>query len=342
MELSSIQISVIIPARNEQRYIGKCLHSVLANDVQPEQLEILVADGRSGDQTRAIVREIAATHANVRLVDNPKRIVSAALNLGIREAKGKYIFILGAHAEYPPNYLRTCIEELQRTKADVVGGTLRTQPGADTHVAKAIALLSQHPFGVGNSGFRIGWGDRFVDTVPYPAYNKDVFLRVGFYNESLVRHQDFELNSRIRAAGGRIFLSSKVQNTYYNVPTLYHLARQAFGNGLWLGRAWVRHPVSFSCRHAVPLLFVLAVLGTALLGLFAPAVHLLAVFILVLYAVLAVRSAAQLAWHHGLKFFPVLPGLFFVHHFAYGLGTTVGLLTWHAQASIQNPLEEGV
>ena len=231
-----------------------------------------------------LLEQRATSCSNVRLLDNPKKIVPAALNLGIREAKGEYVVILGAHAEYPPNYLSTCIEELQRTKADVVGGTLKTKPGADTTMAEAIALLSQHPFGVGGSGFRIGWGDRYVDTVPYPAYIKNLFARVGFYNESLVRHQDFELNSRIRASGGRIFLSSKLQNTYYNVPTLYELARQAFRNGLWLGRAWIRCPVSFSWRHAVPAIFVSAILGLAVLAPFLPLLRYLGGFVLLLYA----------------------------------------------------------
>jgi len=343
VEHTPILISVIIPARNEGKYIERCLESVLTNDFPQEQLEILVVDGGSIDNSRSIVMQKAAHHSNVRLLDNPKKIVSTGLNIGIRQARGEYIVVLGAHAEYPSNYLSTCVEELQRTKADVVGGCLRTKPGADTTMAKAIALLSEHPFGVGGSGFRIGWGDRYVDTVPYPAYTRDVFDRIGYYNEALVRHQDFELNSRIRASGGRIFLSSKIQNTYYNVPTLYELVRQAFRNGLWLGRAWLHCRASFSWRHAVPLAFVSALLGSAFVGMFVPFLHYLTALISALYVLAAVRSAAQLSWRHGSKFLLVLPGLFFIHHFAYGLGTLTGILTWHSLAPLQeSPIEEGI
>ena len=339
----NIQVTVVIPMRNEARYIGKCLDSVLANDFPKDRLEILVVDGRSTDDSRAIVEQRAAGCSNVRILDNPKKIVPVGLNMGIREARGEYVVILGAHADYPPNYLSTCIAELQRTNADVVGGTLKTKPGADTAVAEAIALLSQHPFGVGGSGFRVGWGDRYVDTVPYPAYVKEVLVRAGLYNESLVRHQDFELNARIRASGGRIFLSSKLQNTYYNVPTLYQLARQAFRNGLWLGRAWIPCPGSFSWRHAVPAMFVAGVLGSGLLALFSPPLRYLPGLVLLPYMVLALVSAAQLAWRNGVRFFLLLPGLFFIHHFAYGVGTIGGVLTGHSLARVSAaPLQKSI
>ena len=340
MTSDQISVSVIIPARNEERYIAGCLKSILANQVDMGKVEILVSDGRSTDQTRSLVRQFTASYPNVHLLDNEKQIVSTALNLGIRQARGQYIFVLGAHAEYPLDYLRICIEEMERTKADVVGGSLRTEPGAKTMVAKAIALLSQHRFGVGGSQFRLGRCDRFVDTVPYPAYKREIFDRVGLYDETLVRHQDFELNSRIRAAGGRIFLSSRVQNIYFNVPTVLQLARQAYSNGLWLGRTWLRRPGSFSARHAAPVLFVIVLLATIIFGPLVPYLYLLSKLMLSAYAFLAIVSTMQLSFRRGLLLLFTLPWLFFIHHLSYGIGTLTGLMTWQDLGRSRIPMPQ--
>ncbi len=318
--------SIIIPMRNECRYIGKCLDSILANDFPRDQYEILVVDGMSMDNSRAIVLAKAAQFPWIRLLDNPEKIVPTAMNLAIREARGKYIIRMDAHSEYPPTYVRTCIEELERTGADNVGGRWIIKPGADSVIAKAIAFLGQHPFGVGDAAYRIGLGDRYVDTVPFGTYRKELFHRIGFYREDLVRHQDFELNARIRRAGGKIFLSSKIEVVYYSVPTLSAFLQQAYMNGSWVGRTWLRYPGSFCWRHGAPLAWVSGVLGCLVLGWFLPSFWMAATIILILYSLLVLGASMQIAFRHGLAFLFVLPGLFFSHHFTYGLATLGSLL----------------
>lgn len=327
MKTPSLAVTVVIPMRDEERRIGRCLDSILANDFPRDQLEILVADGMSTDHSRATVADRAGRFPCIRVIDNPGKIVSSGLNLGIRQARGRVIIIMGAHSEYPSNYISTCVRELARTHADVVGGTLKTQPGADTLIARAVALMTQHPFGVGRSAFRTRNAGMEVDTVPYGAYRREVFERTGMFNEQLARNQDFELNARVRKAGGKLFLSRDLEIVYYNVPDFKRLAAQAFKNGFWLAKMWRASPVSFRTRHAIPVTFVLVLLVGILLAPFAASAMRITALTLLAYALAAATASGKIAFHAGWKFFFPLIGLLFTHHFLYGFGTLTGLLS---------------
>ena len=319
--------SIVIPVRNEANRIARCIDSLLVNDFPQTQYEVLVVDGRSTDQSRQIIRQKCDHCPSLHLIDNEKKVTAVGLNRAIQRAKGRYIFILGAHAEYPTNYISACVRELEKGTADVVGGALVTRPGADTVIADAIALLSQHPFGVGNSAFRIGEGNCFADTVPYGAFRRELFEQWGGYREDLIRNQDLELNARIRAHGAKIFLLAEPKPVYYNVTTLFKAARQAFLNGLWLGRAWMWYPVSFCWRHVVPGMFVLALLLCLLGSTSFHIVALTGLIILGTYFSIALISAIGISAQYGFRFLLLMPALFFSYHFAYGIGTLAGLLT---------------
>lgn len=323
-----ITASVIIPMRNEEKYIGKCLQSILANDFPKSQYEVLVVDGASTDRSRAIAEEMAPWFGSLRILDNPKAIVPTAMNTAIRASRGRYIVRMDAHTEYPADYISACVRELNKGVADVVGGRLITRPGADTLIARAIALMTQHPFGVGNSAFRISSSAREVDTVPFGAFRKEVFDKVGLFQESLVRHQDFEMNARIRAAGGRILLDPSIQPTYYNVPTFRKFMRQGYLNGVWMGRSWTRYPVCFCWRHAAPLAFVCSLLVPLLVSLVISRAALASAAILIVYLLAAVISSAHIASRHGMGYFAILPLLFLSYHMIYGLSTIWGFLTF--------------
>jgi glycosyltransferase involved in cell wall biosynthesis len=323
-----IKVSIIIPMKNEERFIGTILDTVLANDFPMDHCEILVMDGRSTDRSRKIVEEKAARYPTIRLLDNPEGIVPTAMNLGIRAAKGAYILRLDAHSEYPPNYIRTCLEELERTGADNVGGRLLTKPGSDSLVARAIALMTQHPVGVGNAAYRIGRGDRFVDTVPFGTFRKSLFEKIGYYREDLVRHQDYELNARIRKAGGKIYLSSKVDIMYYNVPNLTGFVRQAYSNGIGMAPAWFGTPESFSLRHCIPLLFVSSILGCLVLSAFSDFFRVFSLAMLVVYLLIVIAASVQISSRHGWIFLCVLPALFVLYHSSYGATTIFGFLRY--------------
>jgi glycosyltransferase involved in cell wall biosynthesis len=309
---------------NEERHIARCLDSILAGTFPIAQCEILVVDGGSSDASRAIVNAKAAQCPAIRLLDNPRRIQGAAMNVGLANARGQYVVRMDAHSEYPPDYVAICVSELERTGAWNVGGTWNVTPGADTFMARAVALTVQHRFGVGNTRYRLG-GEGFVDTVPFGAYRRDLFTRIGGYDEKLARHEDFELNGRIRRAGGMVYLSPSLSSVYYCSPTLKASLRKAWAYGHWSARCSLIYPYCFVSRRCAPLLFVLLLaVGIPLSFFSAPA---LALFsgIMAVYVALALVSAVQLGRRAGWAFVPILPLLFFLRHVAYGTGMLAGI-----------------
>jgi glycosyltransferase involved in cell wall biosynthesis len=320
-----LTVSVIIPMRNEEKYIGTCLDSVLANGLPEDQYEILVADGDSDDRSRAVVLAKAEQHPSIRLLHNPGRFVPSGMNIAIRQARGRYIIRMDAHAEYPPDYIQICVAELERTGAGNVGGRCITRPGSNTLMARAIALFTQTRVGVGNSSYRLGEGDRYVDTVPFGAFPRKVFDRVGLYREELVRNQDFELNARIRSAGYAIYLSSKISNVYYNSATFRKFMRQAWMNGIWLPRMWFICPSSFCWRHAAPLAFAAGLLSSALIGLLYRPLLWAGIAGLAIYLTVTLATASAIGARNGWKYSPFVTLIMPSYHFVYGLGSIVGL-----------------
>jgi len=321
-----ISVTIIIPCRNEEKFIGKCLDSIIAQDYPKDKLEVIIVDGMSNDGTRATVEGYTGHYSFVKLVDNPRKITPAALNTGIRSAKGEVIVRMDAHAEYPRTYISTCIEYLDKTGAEVVGGPVITMPGTDTMIAKSIALATSHPFGVGNSKFRTSRRNGYVDTVPFGAYRRDVFKKVGLFDEHLVRNQDNELSSRIIDSGGKIYLTPELTAYYYNQPTIAGLLKQALRTGIWNVVTIKINPNAFRWRHFVPFLFVTALLA---LGVFAPlhsTVQLAFLALVSLYGCAAGLSSLQIGMKEGMRYTVILPALFFLYHIFYGIGTWMGII----------------
>jgi cellulose synthase/poly-beta-1,6-N-acetylglucosamine synthase-like glycosyltransferase len=320
-------VSIIMPCRNEERYISRCLDSIIANDYQKDFLEVLVVDGMSEDRTREIAGAYVDRYPFMRLLDNPQRVQTFATNIGIRKAKGDVVVRMDAHAEYPKNYVSRCVHRLEESSADCVGGQITTRPGSDGVIAGAIALALSHPFGVGNAYFRIGVDElKEVDTVPFGCYKKEVFERVGLFNENLNRTDDIEFNLRLKRAGGKILLAPDIRSVYYSRPDLPSLVKQNFGNGLCVlySLAFVKMP--FSVRHLVPLFFVLSLLGSfLLLFIDRPFLYLFAL-IAGLYLAVDVFVSLKLSLKKGMKYFPSLIVSFLSLHISYGLGSLWGLV----------------
>jgi len=312
--------------RNEAAFVGACLDSLLDQLTDLQDVEILCVDGASKDKTRDIVITYAAKDSRVRLIDNPQKIVPTAMNTAIRQSRGDIIIRLDCHAEYGKNYIKNCIEVLQRTEADNVGGYITTAPIKDTRVARAIVATTSSRFGVGGSSFRTGGGEQEVDTVPFGCFRRDVFERFGMYDERLVRNQDIELNSRIRKGGGKIVISPSIKLTYYTRSTFTGLRQQAFNNGLWNPYTIYLTGGGLRLRHFIPLSFVLSLLCLAIGGLFFhPLWYLLAIELLAYlsaagFVSLQLRKEANTSWLLLLLSFIQL-------HLSYGLGSLWGLLS---------------
>ena len=323
---SDPRVTVVIPVRNESRFIDRCLQSVFSADPVPGGMEVLVVDGMSNDSTRQILDDWHRRQPNLRVLDNPQRITPTAMNIGVRAARGKWIMIVGAHCEYPADYFRRCLETSQRTNADNIGGGLITLSEANGVEGKLVRALTTHRFGVGNAGCRIGASEGWADTVAYSCYRREVFERIGFYDERLVRNQDYELNRRLAKAGGSIWHNPDITARYYNQGSLKGLFHQAFGTGQWNTWMWYIAPYSFAWRHAVPLAFVVALLSAVLFFFASPPLGLFALtLIFVPYFVLACLSSLQQSLRHGIWMLPVLPLLFFAYHVAYGAGALWGI-----------------
>jgi hypothetical protein len=206
-----------------------------------------------------------------------------------------------------------------------VGGSVVTMSGDDSGQARLVQALTTHFAGVGNSGFRIGARAGKADTVPYGCYRREVFARIGLYDERLVRNQDYELNARLRKSGGSIWHDPAIRILYYNQRTLKGLLRQALVTGQWNPWMWYVAPYSFAWRHAVPGAFVGALLGTLLLALFAPWLSLLAGVVLVPYLLITLTASLEQSSRYGWWMLPCLPPLFLAYHMAYGLGALWGI-----------------
>ena len=175
-------VSVVIPCRNESRFIGPCLDSILSGDFPHGQLEIIVVDGESTDDTRAVIEDYVRRFPFIHLLSNPERVTPYAMNIGIRYSQGEFIARMDAHSDIAPDYLIRCLEASRETGADNVGGVWRILPRDDTPVGHSIAIALSHPFGTGNAHYKIGVAERrWVDTVPFGFYRRAVFDRIGLF-----------------------------------------------------------------------------------------------------------------------------------------------------------------
>jgi succinoglycan biosynthesis protein ExoA len=317
-------VSIIVAMRNEERFIERCLDSLAAQDYPHELLEGLVIDGRSTDRSREIVSAVRDRVPHLRLLDNEKRVSPVAFNIGIGEARGDVVTIISAHCYLAPDYVSRCVEYLHRTGADCVAGPIQTVGEKDT--ARAIALAMSSPFGVGDALFRYSEQDLYVDTLAFGAYRRDVFERVGLFDEELVGSEDDEFNYRLRSQGGKLFLTPAIRSFYYGRSSLTDLCKQYFSYGRGKVRVMRRHPGQIRIRHLVPSLFVLCLLLSAALGLFSPWFALLFGVIVGCYVLASLLVALRIASREGWRYLPLLLLAFACLHLSYGTGFLVGVV----------------
>ena len=315
-------VSVLVPVRNEERYVERCLYSLAAQDYPRTHFEVLVIDGQSTDSTRQVVSRFAAESTlDVRLLPNPRFRTAPALNIGLRHARGDVITHVDGHASVAPDFLRRGVEALAQTGADCVGGVIRSQ--GDTPVGESIALAMSSRFGVGGAGFRVG-GEGPVDTVAFGAYRREVFDRIGGFAEDIDKGEDDEFNYRLLDAGGAIVLVPAIRASYTARGDLRALWRQYFSYGRAKPQVLRRHPAQARPRQFAPALFVGALGASAILAIFGQkrAIR----YLVRVYTLAATTASLALARRHGWRHLPVLPVVFACLHVAYGLGFLAGLV----------------
>ncbi len=327
--------------RNEKPYIRGTLESIIGQDYPLERIEIIISDGMSDDGTVAEIHQLINDRTaqdlstpEITVLENPERFVPSGLNRAIRKAAGSIIVRVDGHVEIEKDYISECVLALDDVGCDVVGGPINTI-GEGRH-AKAIALAMSSRFGVGNSAFRTSKKAGFVDTVPFGTFKKETLLKIGLFDERFIRHQDYELNHRIRKSGGSIYLSPKIRSNYFSRVSIKKLIRQYFNYGIWKGRFLRVHPGSLKWRHLVPPLFVFCEISTLLLSLLSPFFLYLFVALFGTYLVFLL-SASLISCRKGdwnlVHLFPLI--VFLVHHM-WGSGVLIGLCTPLKNSSVAN------
>lgn len=328
MDADKLQnVSIVIPCRNEEYFIGKCLDSIINNEYPKDKLEVLVVDGMSDDGTNELVKRYSEKYPFIRLFDNEKKITPAAMNLGIRVARGDYIIILSSHSKIAQSFVKANIDAFNKYAVDCIGGILITLPANETLIAQSIALALSHPFGVGNAYFRIGLKEsRYVDTVPFGCYKREVFEKIGFFDEDLVRNQDDEFNLRLIKNGGKILLSPDIISYYYARDSLLKLWKMYYQYGYLKPLVVEKVGALLTWRQLIPSVFICSLIVSGIFSLLIQQFLWLFFLIILLYLFANLTFSFSTAISKGFKYFFYLPIVFATLHFSYGFSYLKGII----------------
>ena len=313
-------ISVILPTYNEERYIHSCIESLIAQTYPRELMEWIIIDGNSTDATRAILQDYLKTYP-IKLIINPARKTPISLNMGIKASRGDIIIRFDAHAQFPSNYIEKCVRCLQTTESDNVGGWVDTK--AEGFIGKSIAKILSSRFGVGGSSFRTEKKSGYVDTVPFGAFKRSIFDRVGLFNEQLLRSEDNDINARIIENGGKVYISEEIHSVYYCRDKISALLKQGVQNGNALFRTIKLNPKAMQIRHFVPFCFLLSLVILPVIGIFVPLIKNVFLVELICYGLIDFYySFLKKEWVQGFITFWLYP----LFHIFYGFGSLLGLI----------------
>lgn len=315
-------VAIVIPCRNEEKYIARCLNSILAQDYSG-RIDVYVCDGKSDDYTREIIKEYAQQHSTVHLLINEKQSTPFALNLGIKTSTSDVVIILGAHSELYPDYVSNCVKAFGNgNNIGCTGGIIENV--YENEVAEVIGKAMSSSFGVGNAHFRTGNNEGFVDTVAFGAYKKEVFEKIGYFDEELIRNQDDEFNYRLLKSGFTIYLDKKIRSKYYVRAAYDKLFHQYMQYGYWKVYVNKKHKAVTTLRQVVPLFFVLYLMVGCVASLFSYLFFLFYILGLLVYLFASIASALGLS-KDGEQLFPIVRS-FFILHFSYGWGYLKGII----------------
>jgi GT2 family glycosyltransferase len=324
----TVSLSIVVPCYQESTHILACLAALRASAGERQDVEVLVVDGGSTDGTRELVHPLTVEEPRIRLMCHSRSHTPISLNMGVQHARGEYVAILGAHAMVDVGWIDAVEDALDRhPHAWAVGGVLETI--AEGAVGEAISIAQASPIGVGNCRFRTGGQPGYVDTVVFGAYRREVFDRVGGFDEELLRNQDDEFNLRILAAGGRLYFDPTIRCRYYARSSFGRLWRQYYQYGFWKVRVRQKIGRLGSWRPYVPAAFIAGSVLSLLGALGIAGGWLLPFGYLALYAA-AIAGGSLLAARGRSQLFPRVGLAAAVMHIAYGLGFWEGMLRWGA------------
>ena len=324
------KVSIIVPCYNEQSTIFSMLKAFHLQTFPRAEMEVVIADGMSTDGTRAAINAFQRDFPDleVRVVENGKRFIPAGVNRAIEASRGEIIVRFDGHSQPYPDYVANCIAAHLAGLGDNVGGVWEIRPSAETWMAESIAVAAAHPLGVGDALYRHTRHAAEVDTVPFGSFRRTLIETVGYFDESLLTNEDYEFNARIRKHGGKIWLDPSIRSVYFARSTLVELIRQYWRYGFWKWHMLRRYPDTLRWRQALPPLFVLSLIGLAVLSIFIPLVRLLLLAELLLYVSILIFAGLRAAIQHGKAYLVFgLPLSIFAMHVSWGSGLLWSMLT---------------
>ena len=324
------KVSIIVPCYNEQSTIRLLLEALREQTFPRADMEVVIADGLSQDGTRAAIASFQNDFSDldVRVVDNKRRTIPSAVNCAIQASRGEIIVRMDAHSKPYPDYVQNCVNALDGKLGDTIGGVWEIHPGAETWIAKSIAVAAAHPLGVGDAFYRHTKQAAEVDTVPFGSFRRSLVERVGYFDESLLTNEDYEFYVRVKNAGGRIWLDPSIRSIYFARATLSELARQYRRYGFWKWRMLRRYPNTLRWRQALPPLFVLSVLMLGLASIFTPSARFLLALELLFYLSVLFFVGLRVAVRRRKSYlFLGLPLAILVMHVSWGGGFLWSVLT---------------
>jgi glycosyltransferase involved in cell wall biosynthesis len=314
-------VSIICTTYNEEKLISKTLESFIAQEKPDFEIEILVVDGMSEDKTRDIVKFYCDKYSFIRLIDNPDRKNPFGRNIGVKNAKGDYIALLGAHTIYRCDYIKVCLEEIADKNAPGVSGKVITSADENSSEGKLVELMLTSKFGVSGSSFRTA-AEGYTSMINFPVFKKEVFEKIGLYDTSLIRNQDNDFNMRAEKAGFKLYNTWKTECYYYPGDTIKETLAYAHRNGFWNAKSLLNGSMEF--YHYVPFIFVMTLLILFIAGIFNFTFAKLFVILTLLHLFTGFIFALQIKKYKTIKNILSLPFLFFAFHFSYGWGTLKG------------------
>jgi glycosyltransferase involved in cell wall biosynthesis len=320
-------VSLCVVAYNEEEFIGGLFAAIVAQDYPHANIEVILIDGASTDATKSLMERFAEEDhgfCRVRVFDNPKRILPSGWNVALANSTGDAIIRIDAHAYIPPDFVRQSVATLEAGE-DVCGGVRPVRLHQETPWGVTLLLAEQSAFGSSVATYRRDAKPSYVSSIFHGSYRREVFDRVGLFDERLIRTEDNEIHYRIRKAGYRIRLNPQIRSYQYVRSTFKGMIRQKKSNGYWVGRTLLISPFSLRAYHLLPMLALFGALVLLVLGFtvswipFAVCAGLY-VGLAVLIALLAVIRSSKRN-----KTMLALPLVFILMHTVYGLGTAQGL-----------------
>lgn len=321
-------VSFFIIAYNAEKFLDKSLESLLKQDYNHKEIEVILVDGMSKDKTKEIMTSFKEKYNSdfnrIEVLDNPKKTLPCGWNVALKEAKGEVILRVDAHTFFDENFITNNVNEIQNGE-NIVGGKCISVTQNNNWKEKLLLIAEESIFGCGIADFRRKEQKEYVSTLAFAMYRKKVFDDVGLYNEKLARTEDNEMHYRMKQKGYKFLLSPNIKSYRYARNDLKGMIKQKYGNGKWIGITLRYCPKCFSVYHFVPLLFVLGIVFsiiTACIGY-----PIFAYLLAGAYLLFNIVNIILITIKDGIKiYYLLLPFIFLMLHTSYGIGTIVGIL----------------